>query len=569
MISIMPKIRNAFFYIREKGIKWLYNYVHFILFYDTINPILIKYLQWVHPYPSYIEVECTTKCPLKCLAKNTRIKTKKGEVLIQDLKVGDNVYSYNIDENKISNSVVLGVVEHEEKKSLYEIVLENGEILKLTGEHLILTSRGWIETKKISMGEEVHVFDKDRTSWNKGLTKETDERIKRIGEKIGKAQKEKYERGAIPWNKGKTKETNKTLAETGRKISKALKGRESIFKGHNFGLCKKCGKYHRYNKEGHDWSKGHNYKGICKKCGKHHFPDDFFEKQSKRMKEDNPMFKQENIDKMMESTDYGKLGELVSLTIQKKKDKGIYKPSMLVLKEENIERYDEIRKDASYRMKVNNPMFDPETVQRCLRSMSKLRKEGKIKYVPMNEENRTKQSERMKINNPMFNEKSKEMSIKNRDILEIGKKISITINKLHKEHPEIGRGISKKLKENWKDKEYALRIIKSLKRRPNFLEINFLMFCKENGFLFEYVGDGSFWFYGEVSKRCRNPDFINKETKKVILVGAYYWHSNEEEEKLELEDYMCAGFSVLHIWEDEFYNDKLLVKSKVEEFLKE
>lgn len=66
MINIIPKTRNILFYTREKGIKWLYNYIHFITFYDTTNPILIRYLQQLHPYPSYLEIECTTKCFLRC-----------------------------------------------------------------------------------------------------------------------------------------------------------------------------------------------------------------------------------------------------------------------------------------------------------------------------------------------------------------------------------------------------------------------------------------------------------------------------------------------------------------------
>ena len=59
-------IKQLLFYLKTKGWKWVYNYAHFIAFYDTKNPFLIKYLQYREPYPDYIEVECTTKCPLKC-----------------------------------------------------------------------------------------------------------------------------------------------------------------------------------------------------------------------------------------------------------------------------------------------------------------------------------------------------------------------------------------------------------------------------------------------------------------------------------------------------------------------
>jgi len=65
-MEINKNIKQLLFYLKSKGWKWTWNYLHFITFYDTKNPILIKYLQWFHPYPSYIEVECTTRCPIKC-----------------------------------------------------------------------------------------------------------------------------------------------------------------------------------------------------------------------------------------------------------------------------------------------------------------------------------------------------------------------------------------------------------------------------------------------------------------------------------------------------------------------
>ena len=52
--------------------------------------------------------------------------------------------------------------------------------------------------------------------WSKGLTKETDERIKKFtGRK----------KGGTSWNKGLTKETDKRIAKGARAISKAVKGR--------------------------------------------------------------------------------------------------------------------------------------------------------------------------------------------------------------------------------------------------------------------------------------------------------------------------------------------------------
>lgn len=51
-----------------------------------------------------------------------------------------------------------------------------------------------------------------RSSWNKGLTKETDERIAKMSEKISETSKKQYESGErVAWTHGKTKETDERL----------------------------------------------------------------------------------------------------------------------------------------------------------------------------------------------------------------------------------------------------------------------------------------------------------------------------------------------------------------------
>lgn len=56
-------------------------------------------------------------------------------------------------------------------------------------------------------------------SWNKGKTKETDERVKRNGENVSKS----YKNGNfINWQTGKTKENNESILEQSKKISKTV-----------------------------------------------------------------------------------------------------------------------------------------------------------------------------------------------------------------------------------------------------------------------------------------------------------------------------------------------------------
>ena len=81
--------------------------------------------------------------------------------------------------------------------------------------------------------------------WNKGLTKETDDRVRKIsnslkGHKVSKEQinkqkntiKEKYKSGIIKiWNKGLTKDTDERVARIGKINSKKLTGKPSWNKG--------------------------------------------------------------------------------------------------------------------------------------------------------------------------------------------------------------------------------------------------------------------------------------------------------------------------------------------------
>jgi len=61
------KFKRLIFLLRYKGIKYTFNYVHFYLLYPTKNPLLIKLLYWLETCPSYLEVEVTTRCNLRCI----------------------------------------------------------------------------------------------------------------------------------------------------------------------------------------------------------------------------------------------------------------------------------------------------------------------------------------------------------------------------------------------------------------------------------------------------------------------------------------------------------------------
>jgi MoaA/NifB/PqqE/SkfB family radical SAM enzyme len=55
--------------LRRKGLKYAYNTVHFSIFWGWIrkHPLLIRLINQSAFYPSYIEIETTTRCNLKCV----------------------------------------------------------------------------------------------------------------------------------------------------------------------------------------------------------------------------------------------------------------------------------------------------------------------------------------------------------------------------------------------------------------------------------------------------------------------------------------------------------------------
>jgi len=90
---------------------------------------------------------------------------------------------------------------------------------------------------------------KSYTSWNKGLTKETSEKLRKIGEKITKTAK-----GRIGWSRGLTKETDKRII--GLSITK-LNEKNPMWKGDNV----------KYNAL-HCWIRRKKIKSnFCENCG--------------------------------------------------------------------------------------------------------------------------------------------------------------------------------------------------------------------------------------------------------------------------------------------------------------
>lgn len=62
----LERFQNNRVYLK-KGLRWTYNWTHFLTFWNTKDSALIDLLYDLKPYPRYIEVETTTRCNLKCI----------------------------------------------------------------------------------------------------------------------------------------------------------------------------------------------------------------------------------------------------------------------------------------------------------------------------------------------------------------------------------------------------------------------------------------------------------------------------------------------------------------------
>lgn len=87
-----------------------------------------------------------------CLKWDSTLITDKGDVLIEDIVIGDKVLSYDIKKNKFEFVDVLDkiVQDIDENLDWYELRLDTGQILHCTENHLILTDKGYKKAKDLT-----------------------------------------------------------------------------------------------------------------------------------------------------------------------------------------------------------------------------------------------------------------------------------------------------------------------------------------------------------------------------------------------------------------------------------
>lgn len=82
--------------------------------------------------------------------EGTLISTNKGDIKIEDIKIGDLVLTH-----KGNYKEVYDTMNKFEDKEYFEIILENGNKINITGEHPVLTNRGWIQVYDLKLSDDI------------------------------------------------------------------------------------------------------------------------------------------------------------------------------------------------------------------------------------------------------------------------------------------------------------------------------------------------------------------------------------------------------------------------------
>lgn len=86
----------------------------------------------------------------ECFSGDTLVSTIDGEKRIDHIVSGDVVLTLNESTGQKQNKEVVHVHNNLSKTSMYEIETEDGEVLKVTGNHKLMTNNGWVRVDALS-----------------------------------------------------------------------------------------------------------------------------------------------------------------------------------------------------------------------------------------------------------------------------------------------------------------------------------------------------------------------------------------------------------------------------------
>jgi superfamily II DNA or RNA helicase len=123
----------------------------------------------------------------ECFPAGTKVNTPSGYKNIEDIRVGDVVYSYNHVKNRIEEKQV-NYLFNKETNNLLKIKLSNGKILTCTNNHPIFVNGEYKRADKIEIGDELYEL---QPMWKRNIKREL--HTKAVADKNTILQKEEYD----------------------------------------------------------------------------------------------------------------------------------------------------------------------------------------------------------------------------------------------------------------------------------------------------------------------------------------------------------------------------------------
>lgn len=87
-----------------------------------------------------------------CFTKGTLVYGKNKFEPIENIKIGDSVYSYNFEKNEIELNRIINVL-NRETKILYQIITENEKINVTTEHPFYVINKGWVKAMNLESGQ--------------------------------------------------------------------------------------------------------------------------------------------------------------------------------------------------------------------------------------------------------------------------------------------------------------------------------------------------------------------------------------------------------------------------------